>query len=97
MADKLTAEQIANVVRVAGDSVWVIDQAIAKINEGAELSLSLKGDLQRNVEHLKIVTTNADVVESGADVSSLTDGIARGEARLAEGTWPAEPAHRAAL
>lgn len=89
--EKMTAEQIEQMVKVAGDSVWVIDQTIQKIAGGASLSLELKGDLQRNVEHLKIVTAQPDVVESGVDVSALTAGIARGEARLAEGEWPADP------
>lgn len=89
--EEMTQEQIERMVRVAKDSVTVIDEAIAKIADGAELSLNIKGDLQRNVEHLKIVTGMQQVLDSGIDLSHLLDGIARGEARLAEGVWPADP------
>lgn len=88
---KMTTEDIENTVRAAADSVTVIDEAIEKIANGAALSLELKGNLQRNVEHLKIVTAMQDIIDSGVSISHLIDGAARGEARLAEGEWPADP------
>lgn len=89
--ENMTTDQIEQTVRAAADSVTVIDEAIAKLANRAALSLELKGDLQRNVEHLKIVTSKQPIVDSGIELSNLISGIARGEARLAEGEWPADP------
>lgn len=89
--ETMTAEEIAQMIRAAADSVTVIDEMIAKVAAGAALSLEIKGNLQRNVEHLKGVTANEAIIASGSDISALVEGAARGEARLAEGEWPADP------
>lgn len=89
--EKFTPESTANMIKIAGDSVTVIDETIAKIANGAPLSWELKGDLQRNVDHLKIVVGLDSVANSGQDISHLVAGISRGDARLAEGEWPAAP------
>lgn len=85
-----TLEEIQTDIRVAGDSVWVIDQMIAQLDAGETADLERKGNLQRNVDHLKIIVAKEDVVASGEDISGLQGGITRGEAELAKHTWPAE-------
>lgn len=89
--ENMTVDEIESTVRAAADSVTVIDESIAKLEGGSSRSLELKGNLQRNVDHLKIVTGIQQIVDSGIDLSNLTSAIARGEASLAEGEWPADP------
>jgi len=85
-----TLEQIQNYINRAKDSVWVITDVIQKLTDGAAPSKSLKGDIERNVGHLKIVVDQQDVIDSGEDISELQSGISAGESKLAENIWPAE-------
>ena len=85
-----TLEDIQRTIRVARDSVWVINDEIEKLAAGAEANKERKGNIDRNVAHLKIVVSDIDVVNSGEDISDLTAAIAAGEAKLAENIWPAE-------
>lgn len=85
-----TIEQIREELTIAGDSIWVIEDSIQKLTDGAVATTELKNSIQRNVDHLKIVVAKEDVVTSGEDTSTLSAAIATGEAKLAENIWPAE-------
>lgn len=85
-----TPEQIVRTITAARDSVWVINNTLEKLTNGATPNQGLRGDIDRNVGHLKIVTTSENVVNSGNDISDLLAAITVGEAKLAENIWPAE-------
>lgn len=88
--ETLTIEQIQGTIRAARDSVWVIEDSLQKLADGATPSLELKGNIDRNVSHLKLVVENPQISGSGEDISDLEDAIVAGEAKLAEDIWPAE-------
>lgn len=75
---------IQDTIRVARDSVWVVNDTIQKLTNGAEPTYYLKSAIDRNVAHLKIVVNNPDVATSGEDISDLNAAITAGEAKLAE-------------
>ena len=81
-----TPEEILGTITAARDSVWVIDDSIAKIAEEGNTE-ELKGNLERNVGHLRIVTSDPEIVNSGNDIEDLLLAIEDGEAALA--AWPA--------
>ena len=85
-----TLEEIQATIRAARDSVWVINDTIAKIADGATPSNELKGNIERNVGHLKLVVADPEVVTSNEDISDLHAAITAGEAKLAEDIWPAQ-------
>lgn len=78
-----TQEQILGTIRAAKDSVWVINDSISKITPGVPLSDELKGNLERNVGHLKLVLSDPEITNSGEDLSTLTQAVVDGEAALA--------------
>lgn len=82
-----TQEQILQTITVAKDSVWVIEDAIAKLDGGETPSEDLKSNIDRNVGHLKLVVTDQEIVDSGEDISDLESAIITGEAKLAENIW----------
>ena len=81
-----TLEEIQNTIRIARDSVWVVTDTIAKI-AGENYTEEHKGNLERNVGHLRIVTGTTEIVESGEDIADLLQAIEDGDAALAN--WPA--------
>jgi hypothetical protein len=85
-----TPEQITQTITAAKDSVWVIENTIEKLTNGSTATQQLKGDIDRNVAHLKIVVADEEIANSGQDISELENGIALGEAKLAENIWPTE-------
>ena len=85
-----TPEQITQTITAAKDSVWVIENTIEKLTNGSTATQQLKGDIDRNVAHLKIVVADEEIANSGQDISELENGIALGEAKLAEDIWPTE-------
>ena len=86
-----TLAQIQGTIKVARDSVWVITDEIKKLTAGTALpNENTKGNLDRNVEHLKLVVADTEIVNSGEDISDLIAAIATGEAKLAENIWPAD-------
>jgi hypothetical protein len=85
-----TLEEIQGTIKAARDSVWVIEDTLQKLADGDTPDEQLKGNLERNVGHLKLVVGSADVVASGEDISDLNAAIAAGEAKLAEDIWPAK-------
>lgn len=80
-------EQILYTITAARDSVWVIEDSIEKLANGATPSEELQKAIERNVGHLKIVTSNQDIVDSGEDISDLEGAISTGEAKLEEDIW----------
>jgi hypothetical protein len=85
-----TEQQITQMITAARDSVWVIGDTIQKLENGQTPSRELKGAIERNVGHLKIVVADEDVINSGQDISDLQAAIATGESKLAESIWPTE-------
>lgn len=86
----METQEILRTITAAKDSVWVINQAIEKLNAGEEPSTQTKSLISRNVEHLKLVVGKDDIKNSGEDLSDLMLGISAGEAKLAEVVWPEE-------
>ena len=87
---KMTEKQILGTINAALDSVWVINDEIEKLANGKEPSKEGKGNIERNVGHLKLVVANPEITGSGNDISALEAAIVTGEAKLAEDIWPAE-------
>lgn len=81
--ETMTPEQITYTITAARDSVSVITEVIEKLNSGATLTKDLKGNIQRNVDHLKIVVANDQIISSGQDISDLNAAIAAGEEKIA--------------
>ena len=86
----MTQKEILYTIKAARDSVWVIEDTIEKINNGSTASLRFKRNIQRNIEHLKIVVAKQEIVDSGEDISDLQEAIVIGETKLAENIWPSE-------
>lgn len=76
------SEQIQKTIRAARDSVWVINNELQKISEGVSLTEEIRGNIERNVAHLKIVVSNSEISESGEDISDLHSAITAGETEL---------------
>jgi hypothetical protein len=85
-----TPEEITQTINAAKDSVWVIENTIEKLTNGSTATQQLKEDIDRNVGHLKLIVSAEEIVDSGQDISELENGIALGEAKLAENIWPTE-------
>lgn len=83
--EQMTQEQILGTIRAARDSVWVITDSLVKLaaNNGT-MTDELKGNLERNVGHLKLVVANPEISGSGEDISDLNQAIVDGEAALAQ-------------
>ena len=74
-----TAQEIAQTISAARDSVWVISDEISKEN----ITKQNVESVQRNVAHLEIVMSNENVTGSEEDLSDLTDAIQDGNAFVA--------------
>lgn len=90
MDENRSLEEIQFTIRIARDSVGVVNDEIEKLNSGEPATKDRHGILDRNVEHLKIIVSNQDVIDSNEDISDLHEAITAGEAKLAENIWPAE-------
>jgi hypothetical protein len=84
---QMTEQQVEQYVRAARDSVTVINEQLQKLSDGAAPSLDIKGNIERNVAHLKIVVAREEVAEHGGDIADLHAAVAAGEAKLAESIW----------
>jgi len=84
-----TQEEILQTITAARDSVWVIEDTIAKLDGEKTPSKELKSNIERNVGHLKLVVSDEEIVNSGEDISDLQSAITTGEAKLAEDIWTA--------
>lgn len=80
--EQMTQEQILGTIRAARDSVWVISDQLNKLAGGATMNDEIKGNLERNVGHLKLVVANPQISGSGEDITDLNTAIANGEAAL---------------
>jgi hypothetical protein len=82
-ANNLTPQQkVDHTVRVARDSVWVINDEIQKKADRGVLTLEGRSNIERNVVHLETVMSDPELVELGGDLSDLTAAIANGKAAL---------------
>lgn len=82
MQENMTQEEIEGTVRAARDSVWVINEEIAKLANNMPWNEERKGNIERNVAHLEIVMSKSEISESGLDLSDLTAAIAGGKQEL---------------
>ena len=82
-----TLAQIQETIRAARDSVWVINNQIEKLIAGETPNENNRGNIERNVDHLKLIVASAEVIGSGEDIADLHEAIAFGEAKLAENIW----------
>ena len=80
----MTIEEIQGTLKAARDSVWVVNDSLEKLANGAAVTDDIKGNIDRNVSHLKLVVANPEIVNSGEDISDLNAAITAGEAKLAE-------------
>lgn len=80
--EQMTQEQILGTIRAARDSVWVINDQLSKLAAGTAMNDEIKGNLERNVGHLKLVVANPQISGSGEDISDLNTAITNGEAAL---------------
>jgi hypothetical protein len=89
-----TLAQIQATIRAARDSVYVITEQIEKLAAGETPNKNIKGNLERNVGHLKLVVSDNEIANSGENIADLQAAITAGDAKLASETWPdeAEPA-----
>lgn len=78
----MTEEEITGTIRSARDSVWVVNDALQKLQNGQELTTEIRNLIDRNVAHLKLVVGNPDVANSGQDISDLNQAIIDGVAAL---------------
>jgi hypothetical protein len=85
-----TIEQIRGTIRSARDSVWVIRDELEKLNAGGTPNENAKGNIDRNVSHLKLVVSDQEILDSDEDISDIIEVIEVGEAKLAEDIWPAD-------
>jgi hypothetical protein len=85
-----TLEQIKQTIKAARDSVWVVTNEIEKLVAGQPANKERKGNIERNVQHLKIIVADQEIIDSGEDIADLIAAIATGEAKLAEAIWPTE-------
>lgn len=83
MAEQMTQEQILGTIRAARDSVWVISDSLQKLaNNNGVMTDEIKGNIERNVGHLKLVVANPEIANSGEDITDLHAAITNGEAAL---------------
>lgn len=82
-----TIEEIRGTIRSARDSVWVIEDEIAKLADGQPANKERKGNIDRNVSHLKIIVADQEILDSGENIADLQTAIAAGEAKLKENIW----------
>ena len=90
-----TLKEILGTIKAARDSVWVINDEIAKLAADMPANKERKGNIERNVGHLKLVVANKYVANTeftGDDIADLYQAITDGEAKLSEDIWPAEEA-----
>lgn len=83
MNEQMTQEEIEGTVRAARDSVWVVNDELAKLANNLPWNNERKGNIERNVAHLELVMANPQISGSGLDLSDLTAAINAGKQELA--------------
>jgi ribonucleotide monophosphatase NagD (HAD superfamily) len=71
-----TAQEIAQTISAARDSVWVVGNEISK----EDITKENVQTVQRNVSHLELVMSSEHVTGSEEDLSDLTAAIEDGNA-----------------
>jgi hypothetical protein len=77
--ETLTPEQVAQTISAMRDSVWVINDEIAKDPP----SDNKRDNIQRNVSHLELMMGKDFIINSGDNLADITAAIAAGNAALA--------------
>lgn len=85
--ETMTTEEVQKYIAAARDSVTVITEQLQKLSAGESASEEIKGNIERNVEHLEIVVARQEVIDSGEDISDLQQAVASGKAKLEENIW----------
>jgi SPX domain protein involved in polyphosphate accumulation len=85
-----TIEQIRRTIKAARDSVWVIENTLDQLSKGKTPTNKRKSDIDRNVEHLKIIVADQEIIDFGESIVDLQAAIVAGEAKLAENIWLAQ-------
>ena len=85
-----TLAQIQGTIKSARDSVWVITDEIQKLAAGELPNKSIKGNIERNVAHLNLVVSDAEIANSGENIADLNAAIAAGQAKLDAVVWPVD-------
>lgn len=68
-------ERIAGAISAMRDSVWAITDAMSKTPSKQTIQT-----IQRNVGHLELQMSNADITGSGEDLSDIEEAIVDGKA-----------------
>jgi predicted GTPase len=84
ITEKTPEQKIADTLKAARDSVWVVTSSIEKLTNGEQASEEIKDTIERNVEHLKLVVANPLIADSGQDISDLQSAITNGTAKVTE-------------
>lgn len=82
-----TIKQIRRTITAARDSVSVVTETLEQLAEGKTANRERKGNIERNVGHLKLVVADQEIIESGENIADLQAAIITGEAKLAENIW----------
>lgn len=85
-----TLKQIQQTITISRDSILVINDEIQKLANGQLANKERKDNIYRNVEHLKFIVADKEVIASGEDISDLHAAIVIGQAKLDEAIWPVE-------
>lgn len=83
MNETMTQEEIEGTVRAARDSVWVVNDELAKLANNQPWNDERKGNIERNVAHLELLMANPQISGTGLDLSDLTAAINAAKAELA--------------
>lgn len=79
-----TPEEIQQIIKAARDSIWVIEDSIARLDAGDQHTNEIKNTIDRNVNHLKIIVADQEIANSEHDISDLYAAILLGESKLEE-------------
>ena len=80
--EQKTIEQVRATIKAARDSVWVVENELQKLTDTGTLEKEGRGNIERNVAHLKLVVADPQISESGEEIGDLNDAIAAGETAL---------------
>jgi len=80
--EQKTIEQVRATIKSARDSVWVVEDELQKLTEAGSLTEQSRGNIERNVAHLKLIVADPEISESGEEIGDLNDAITAGETAL---------------
>lgn len=78
------AEQAQQMITTAFDSITTINEEISRLSSLSDQQKidRCKKRIQANVDHLKIVVANPDVIANGADLQPFHSAISQGTAAV---------------